>query len=637
MGEQKVSKLKGKRKMQRFVKALLSDIHALEYMIENDWFDTGISRLGAEQEMVMVSSSTFKPAPIVTDVMKEAGSIEWVETELARFNLETTLTPREIKGSCFSELHKENSDKLNKLQEMLESHRAKIVLTGILPTLRKFDLDMSNITPMVRYKALMNSIEEQRESNSFELFISGVDELRIKHDSPFLEACNTSFQVHLQVDPQDFVKMYNIAQAIAGPVMAIGANSPIVFGKRLWHESRIALFQQSIDTRTSKEHMREKQARVSFGTDYIHDSIMDIYREDISRFRVLLSSDVEEDSSAMINAGKVPKLRALQVHNGTVYRWNRPCYGISDNGKPHLRIENRVLPSGPTVMDEVANACFWIGLMMGMAEEIDDVRKHLKFSHAHDNFGKAARYGAESKFVWFDGEVVPCQTLILERLLPIARKGLISRGIDQEDIDKYLGIIEGRARTGQTGSKWLINAYSELIEDTTKDEALTILTSCLVEYQRMNKPVHEWPTPSPEDLDHYRPDRLLVSEFMLTDIFTVRKEDILDLVSEMMDWKHLRYAPVEDKHGNLIGLISDRLILKDFVRNKKRRKTTTVEEIMVKKPITIGPDADILAAMKIMREKNIGCLPVVTGSELVGMITIMELLQISGRLIERLR
>jgi hypothetical protein len=192
--------------------------------------------------------------------------------------------------------------------------------------------------------------------------------------------------------------MYNISQALAGPLIAISANSPIVFGRRLWHESRIALFQQSLDTRTTHDHMRERSPRVNFGNDWLKDSILEIYREDIARFRVLLSGDVEEDAIDLIHKGKVPKLRALQVHNSTVYRWNRPCYGISSNGKPHLRIENRVIPSGPTSIDEVANTALWIGAMMGMGDKYDDITQHISFEDVRDNFGKAAKFGIDSKF-----------------------------------------------------------------------------------------------------------------------------------------------------------------------------------------------------------------------------------------------
>jgi len=636
MGEQRVSKVTDQKQMQEFVKSLLKDVQALEYMLENNWFDTGITRIGAEQEMAIVDKETYKPNCIAMEALDKMKHYEWVETELAKFNLETNLTPRELTGTCFSDLHEENATKLDKIQEVLDSMDTNIVLTGILPTLRKFDLDMNNLTPKKRYKALMEAINEQLIGNAYELRLTGIDELLVKHDSPLLEACNTSFQVHLQVAPDEFVKMYNIAQAVTAPVMAIAANSPIVFGRRLWHESRIALFQQSLDTRTSHDHMRERSPRVSFGKDWLQDSVMEIYKEDISRFRVLISSDVQEDSLEMIKSDNVPKLRSLQVHNSTVYRWNRPCYGISDNGKPHLRIENRVIPSGPTVLDEVANACFWLGLTIGMADEIDDIRTLMSFEDARDNFGKAARFGIDSKFTWFNDEKVTCVDLILNKLIPIARKGLKKRKVEEKDIDLYLGIIKERAESHMNGARWQLRSYTELIKKTNRDEALSVLTAAIIKNQQSGIPVHKWKLPTLKDLKNYRPSQLKVSEFMVTDIFTVQKTDIIELVAEMMDWQKIRYAPVEDTKGNLVGLVSRRLILRNLIKNKRSKDTNTVEEMMIVDPITIDHNDTILNAMKIMKEKQIGCLPVINNGELAGVITEMDFLSISGRLIERL-
>ena len=247
MGEQRVSALNDEKKMQKFVKALLADVQAMEYMLEHKWFESGTIRIGAEQEMVMVNKQSQKPACVAMEALEKMKDYDWVETELAKFNLETNLTPRKFIGSCFSDLEKENSEKLDKIQEVLDTMDTDLVLTGILPTLKKRDLIMDNLTPKKRYYALMEAINQQLIGNSYELKLSGIDELALKHDSPLLEAVNTSFQIHLQIEPSDFVKMYNIAQAITGPVMAISANSPLVFGKRLWHESRIAMFQQALD------------------------------------------------------------------------------------------------------------------------------------------------------------------------------------------------------------------------------------------------------------------------------------------------------------------------------------------------------------------------------------------------------
>lgn len=637
MGEQRVSKLSDRKQMQKFVRALLNDVQALEHMLENDMFDTGISRIGAEQEMVLVDQKDFRAAPQAMEALELMKDCPWVETEIAKFNLETNLEPRELKGTCFSDLEEENRSKLQEIEKRIQPLGLNVVLTGILPTLVKSDLDIDNLTPKKRYHALVDAINEQLVDRKYLLNIKGIDELRITHDSPLTEACNTSFQVHLQVDPDDFVKMYNIAQAITGPVLAIAANSPLVFGKKLWHESRIAMFQQSIDTRMSSDHIRDRSARVSFGNHWLNDSILDIYREDISRFRVLLSADVDEDAIEMIKSGKTPKLRALQVHNSTVYRWNRPCYGVSDNGKPHLRIENRIFGSGPTVKDEVANAAFWIGLMLGMALEYDDIREHMSFEDAHDNFEKAARFGIDTTFSWIGDQKISAIDLVLKELIPLARKGLASKGVVKKDIDEYLSIIQGRAENHMNGARWILRSYVKLSGKASQNEVLSTLTHCMIENQKTTLPAHKWDLPELTDLKSYNPRKLKVAGFMDTDLFTVQKEDLIELVAEMMDWKKMRYTAVENQDGTLVGLVSSRIILRHFIRTKdsKLKKFTTVEEIMIKDPVTIGPSATVMEAQQIMQTKNVGCLPVVSGKEVVGIITETDFLRITSSLLNR--
>ena len=640
MGEQRVSILSEGDQMHRFVRNLLRDVQALDYMLHHEWFETDPIRIGAEQEMCLVDADTFKPAPIAMKVLDKLKGADWAETELARFNLEINANPRIFEGSCLTDMEKEISGRLSELRKVVQSVGADIVLTGILPTLRKFDLGMHNLTPKKRYKALMEAINNQLEGNAYQLRLSGLDELHIKHDSPLLEACNTSFQVHLQTRPDDFVKMYNIAQSIAAPVMAVAANSPVVFGKRLWHETRIALFQQSLDTRSSQEHMRQRSPRVIFGNDWLDQSIMEIYKEDIARFRVLISGDIEEDALRIIADGHTPKLRALQVHNSTIYRWNRPCYGISDNGQPHLRIENRVLPSGPTVLDEMANAAYWLGLMEGIANRHEDVRSVLSFDDVRDNFAKAARFGIDSKFTWHNDKKITVRDLTLDVLLPIARAGLESKNVNPADIDRYLDVIAKRCENHVNGATWTVRSIGKLKRQSSMDEALTTVTAAIIKNQHSNLPVHEWPLPELKDLSRYRPDNLLVEEFMETDLFTVRKDDILELVSDMMDWRKIRYTPVENKEGELVGLVTSRLLLRHFTRKvrggKIDGKVTLVKELMVKDPICVSPDMRILDALQLMKEKRIGCLPVTKSGHLIGIITEGDFLKISGRLLRRM-
>jgi CBS domain-containing protein len=638
MGEQRVSLVQDEASMQKFVKKLLRDVQALEHMLDNDYFEKDIVRIGAEQEMCLVHRKTYKPATIAMEALEHMKEYDWVETELARFNLETNLDPREFTGSCLRDLEEENIGKLDKISEKLDDLKAKLILTGILPTLRKHDLEMHNLTPKKRYYALMEAINSQLQGNAYELRISGIDELLVRHNSPLLEACNTSFQVHLQVSPNDFAPLYNISQVLAAPVIAIAANSPIVFGKRLWHESRIALFQQALDVRTTQEHMRQRSPRVSFGTNWLNESIMEIYKEDIARFRVLLSADVEEDSIKLLAEGKVPKLRALQVHNSTVYRWNRPCYGVSPNGQPHLRIENRVIPAGPTVVDEVANAAFWLGAMEGMHAAYPDIRTKIGWEDAQDNFIKSAKFGVDTKFTWFGDQKISATDLLQQELIPLAREGLKRRNVDTGDIDRYLGIIEERAKNHMSGSRWQLRAYTKLSKEVTRDEALCGLTASMIKNQKENKPVHTWDLPNAEDMPDYKPARLMVDEFMETDLFTVQKDDLIELVAELMDWRKIRYMPVEDAKGKIVGLITSRLLLRYFTHQNKLngKSATCVKDIMIKSPKTIGPNETIVEAMRNMRNNKIGCLPVVQNDELIGIITEMDFLRISGRLMERL-
>jgi CBS domain-containing protein len=638
MGEQRVSLLSNDHSMQRFVRHLLDDVRALRYMLDNDWFEDDVVRLGAEQEMFLVHKKSYKPASLAMEALERMQDLDWVETELARFNLEINLQPRVFEGNSLRLLEEETNYKLSKIRERLDGLGAEIILTGILPTLRKYDLEMHNLTPKQRYFALMEAINKQLIGSAYELRLMGIDELLVKHNSPLLEACNTSFQVHLQVPPKAFVQTYNIAQALTGPILAIAANSPIVFGKRLWHESRIALFQQSLDTRTTHEHMRERSPRVSFGTGWLDHSVLDIHREDIARFRVLLGGDIEEASLEKIAAGEVPRLRALQVHNSTVYRWNRPCYGISENGKPHLRIENRVLPAGPTVVDEVANAALWLGAVTGYVDQYPDVRRHISWEDVRDNFSKGARIGMDSAFTWFDDRKIGAGELLLKEIIPMARHGLELRKIDTQDIDRYLGIVEERARFHMNGARWQLRSFTALRKEVGRDEALTCLTASIVKNQKQEIPVHKWSMPNIQDLDEYTPAKLLVDEFMETDLFTVQKDDIIELVAEMMDWRRIRYMPVEDAKGQLCGLVTSRLVLRHFyTRNKALMpETSMVRDVMITDPITISPGATIAEAMRIMREKRIGCLPVVKDGELVGIITEMDFLRVTGRLIERM-
>lgn len=635
MGTEKVFLPRKGSDRQKFMIRLLRDVKAMEKMIEDDLFEKSPIRIGAEQEMCLIDEN-WKPAMLNGEVLKHANN-ELFTTELAKFNLEMNVKPQLFKDKCLRIIEDEIKQNLEILKTSANSFGADIILTGILPTIRKYDLAEHNLTPLERYRALCKAIIELRGGDWVELKIRGIDELMTKHNSPLMEGCNTGFQVHLQVTPDDFVNKYNIAQAIAGPALGVGTNSPLLFGNRLWHETRIALFQQSIDVRSAGDNLRNRSARVMFGTNWVRNSILDIYKEDITRFRVLLGSTAEaHDPFELLERGEIPNLDALLVHNSTVYRWNRPCFGVT-NGKPHLRIENRVLPAGPTVVDEMANAALWLGLVNGLGDHYKDITQQLDFDEAKGNFLAACRNGLNTAFNWTNGRKIKGTELLLKELIPIAGEGLAKANVDPDDIGRYMGILEERCKTGQNGSYWMLKSYSKLIKQTSREEARAAITASIVKQQKNETPVHQWEMASLKDIAGWRPSKLIVEDFMQTDLFTVYEDDVLELVAEIMDWHKLRYVPVENKKGEFVGLITSRLLMRYLLKHyynadSATRKPLTISEVMIKNPMYVESTAKLIDAMNFMKEHEVGCLPVVNGSDLVGIITEKDYLNVAGRL-----
>lgn len=622
----------------KFVQALLQDVEAMEYMLKNDWFENDITRIGAEQEIVLVDKKTFRPSTLGPEVLKKTSGEDWLVSELARFNLELNLSPQVFDKDCLRKMEAELKIHLKSVRGYLSEFDIDYILTGILPTLHKYHLDISNLTPKQRYVDLMDAIRGQLRRPDFELRLVGIDELLVRHDSALLEACNTSFQVHLQVAPENFVRFYNYALALTAPCISIAANSPIVFGKRLWHETRIALFQQAIDTRKTFDHMRQMSPRVILGDSWLKGDVTQIFKDDIARFKILLHADMGEDSMQSIRENKVPKLKSLQLHNSTVYRWNRPCYGISDTGKPHLRIENRVFPSGPTVIDEMANTAFWLGAMMSFEDYYPDVTEVMSFEDVRDNFGKASRFGIDTKFTWAKDSKVSVVDLMKNELIPMSRAGLEKMKVDASDIDRYLNVIEERMDAHMNGARWMLRSFTNLKKESSSlDEALTSLTSSI--YKNQNEadvPVHLWKEPSFEEFGQYKADDLRVSELMQTDLFTARKSDLVELVVKMMSWKDVSYMPVEDELGNLDGLISAKSLAEQLIQESKQTtpRVLLVEDAMIENPHTLGPDASIKEATELMNKENIGCIPVVKGKELLGIITESHIISVARRMLK---
>jgi CBS domain-containing protein len=636
MGEQNVEQTSDEASRRAFMKALLDEVRALEDMLANGMFESGIRRIGAEQEMFLVDSAN-RPALTAMQILDEISDGRFTH-ELGLFNLEANLSPLELGGDCLRQLEKEAEEVLSIAREQAAQADSRIALVGILPTLTREHLSLESMVPTARYFALNEALLRLRGSN-FRFSIKGIDQLSINHDNLMLESCNTSFQVHFQVGPEEFAHLYNIAQAVTGPLLASCVNSPILLGKRLWHETRIAVFEHSIDARSEAHEARGHKPRVHFGDHWIDESVIEIFKEDIARFRVILTTEFEEDPIAMVDRGEIPELRALCLHNGTVYRWNRACYGISSTGKPHLRIENRVIPSGPTVLDEVANAAFFFGMMSQLAKSVDDIRQHLAFSDVKSNFLAAAREGLRAQQVWFDQRQVTAQELILDELLPLAREGLKAADIDEADIDRYLGVIQDRVEKRRTGARWqlesLENMKREMGTSGNEHERLRALVAAMVDNSRSGRPVSEWELADFCRQQDWRDSYRTVGQFMATDLFTVRPDDIVDFAASLMEWRYVRHVPVEDDSGQLLGLISHRSLLRLIARGLREDHSVTVRDIMRPDPMTVTPETTTVEAIRLMRDNRLSCLPVIDDAgKLVGLVTEYDLVVVASRLLE---
>ncbi len=617
-----------------FTQALLKDVRALEQLLQGDRIESGVRRIGLEQELFLVDDM-WRPAPIAVEALERIEDPR-VTSEIGRFNLECNLEPLLFGGNCLRLMENRLNDLLGTVRKTVRDLGAEVALIGILPTLRKSDLTIENMVPADRYYALNEALTRLR-GGSYELRIKGTDELRVTHDTVMLEAANASFQVHFQVGPEEFAKLYNIAMTVTGPVLAAAVNSPLMLGRRLWAETRIAVFQQSVDTRSAISEIRDVPARVSFGREWIDESAIEIFKSDVSRFRVLLGREIDEDPFEMMEQGRAPSLKALQLFNSTVYRWNRACYGVSDE-VAHLRIENRVLPSGPSVRDEVANAAFWFGLMSGLAEEVEDIREVIDFDTVFKNFLAAARHGLEAQLVWFDGEPVTAQKLICETLLPLARRGLEVGGIDAADIERYLDTVEARVDSLRTGSRWQLHSLADMGEKGTLEERMAALVAATVERQRHGRPIHEWGRAEIGEAGGWKPSYLRVEQYMSTDLLTVNEEEAIDLVVNLMDWHRIHHVPVEDNEHRLIGLVSHRPLLRFLASDEGRGEEgpVPVSQVMATDLITVDPETSTLDAIDEMRRHRISCLPVVKDGRLIGIVTERDFMRIAGQLLEEM-
>ncbi len=579
---------------------ILHDLRTLERAWDEGRFERGVRRIGAEQEVFLIGEGA-RPAPIATEVLAR---LEGPYThELALFNIEANLPPIELRGDFLRRLEAELSRSIQQVQEAAGALGADVLLTGILPTLEEDDVGAANMTPLARYAALNDGLVRGR-GRAFDVAIHGIDDLETVNPTVMLQSANTSFQLHLQVETETFVRLYNLIQVLTGPVLAPAVNSPTLLGRRLWHETRIALFERSIDGRSFGERVRGRRTRVGFGEDWVREGAVELFREDVARYRPILVRD-----------GPKEPLGALALFNGTVWRWNRPCFGIVD-GVAHVRIENRVLPSGPSVHDAIANAALFYGMVLGLDAELEDVTGRIRFDDVRHNFLAAARDGLGASFHWLDGRQVSANALLLDELLPAAERGLGLVGVPPHEIGHWLETIEKRVASGQTGSQWTLDGLDAL-SGMAVSGRLRRVTETMLELQQTGAPVHEWPPMRSLGVAVGRGATTSVREIMSTDLITIRAEDVVDLAAAMMQWHDIQNVPVEDHSGQVVGLVDRRAL----DRAAELAPPVAVRDVMWPDPPSVAPDVPVTEAARRLSEADVQALLVVAAGRLVGIVS----------------
>jgi hypothetical protein len=490
MGQEVAAKVFSREDRQRYRQKVRSNLDVFARLLAEARFDPEVRSFGLEIELNLTDDAG-DPA-LVNAAALEAIADPDFQTELSQFNVEINVAPRLFGGRVLSELETAIRASLNGAEERARTVGAHMMIIGILPTVDEAHLNAESFSASPRY-ALLNEQIFAARGEDLEISIAGIERLSTHADTIAPEAACTSVQLHQQVRPETFAACWNAAQAIAGVQVAIGANSPFFFGRELWRETRIALFEQATDTRPEELKAQGVRPRVWFGERWI-TSIFDLFEENVRYFPALLPVCEDEDPEQTLDAGGVPQLGELRLHNGTVYRWNRPIYDVV-RGQPHLRVENRVLPAGPTVVDTLANAAFYYGLVRVLSEDERPIWSQMSFSAAEENFHAGARDGLEARVYWPGLGEVPAAELVVRRLLPLAHEGLDRWGIAPSDRDRLLEIIERRCVTLQNGASWQSAAFHQLYDERRLDrhDALREMTVRYREHMHANEPVHTWP------------------------------------------------------------------------------------------------------------------------------------------------
>ncbi len=464
-----------KEDFERFARHLQEESALLQQLFDEGGLSSRHGSGGFELEAWLVDGAGY-PAPINETYLAMLGDEALFSPELSRFNVELNSTPLQVAGDALACMHRELQQNWNHCRQVAQQLDADLVMVGILPTVGDEMLTLAQMSAMERYRALNEQVLRLRQGRPLQLDIQGVEHLHTEHQDVMLEAATTSFQLHLQVDWHRAVRYYNAMQILAAPMVAVSANSPLLFGKRLWQETRIPLFEQAVAVGGIAGAAFGPLKRVSFGTGYARHSLMEVFAENCNHFPLLLPVTMDESPSTFSH---------LRLHNGTIWRWNRPLIGFDADGMPHLRIEHRVMPAGPTVLDTIANAAFFFGLVHALAEQAEAPEMQLDFSAARDNFYQAARYGMAASVEWLGGRRGRLGEL-LPALVPLAAQGLRRQGCDEADIESYLGVISGRLESGQTGAAWQLGWLER------HGGEMSGLVAAYRERQDSGEPVHRW-------------------------------------------------------------------------------------------------------------------------------------------------
>ncbi len=501
MGQDVDRRTFSRRDRQHYRAKVQRCLDALATMLRELSFARDEPMTGIEVELNLVGPD-LGPSLVGADVLAAIGNPEF-QSELGRWNLELNLPPRPLPGDEWRRLEHQLVDALAVARSKAGDFGSQLAVIGILPTLEHRHLAVDALSSDERYRVLNEQMLGLR-GEPIRLDIAGDDasgrhEVEPEHlvadfESIAPEAACTSMQLHLQVHPQSFAGYWNAAQCVAGVQLAVGANSPFLLGSRLWAETRIPLFEQSCDVRTPELRNQGVRPRVWFGERWI-TSVLDLFAENGRYFPALMPVAQDVDPMEELAAGRVPQLDELRLHNGTIWRWNRPVYDVAD-GVPHVRVENRVLPAGPTAVDMVANALFFYGLLRALTDADRPLWTSMSFEAAEENFTTAARHGLDGPLYWPGSGWIRPDELVLRKLLPQAAEGLARWGVAGAVTDRYLSVVEQRCARRHTGASWQLDTVAAL--ESRGADRRTALHGMLARYLESagsNEPVHAWAVP----------------------------------------------------------------------------------------------------------------------------------------------